>query len=175
MKQALDTSKAPSEGGTGVDIDDLLERIHAQMNLEAETEYQVLEEIRCHLEEAVDDARARGVDEEAALAQAAARFGVDEVGQELQATHEGWGTLEGIAAAALPVLFALVLRWLVFAPDGTVVGWQRTLTRPGFWVIALLALLVPLWRFPRRRYALISWAVFWALSVIIIVGDAVHW
>ena len=156
-------------------VDDIVERIRAQMNLEAETEYELLEEIRCHLEEAVEDARACGLDEEEALAQAAARFGVEEVGRELQATHEGWGALEGIAAAALPVLFALVLRWLVFAPEGTFVGWQQMLSRPAFWAVAVIALLVPLLYFPRRRYALVSWAIFWGLSVIIIAGGAVHW
>jgi hypothetical protein len=83
--------------------------------------------------------------------------------------------LEGIAAAALPVLFALLLRWLVFAPDGTFVGWQEMAGRPAFWAVAIIALLIPLWRFPRRRYALISWAVFWGLSVIVIVADAVQW
>jgi hypothetical protein len=158
-----------------VAIDDILARIRAQMNLEAETEHELLEEIRGHLEEAVADARARGVGEDEALGQVAARFGVEEVAHELQAAHEGWGALEGIAAAALPVLFALVLRWLVFAPDGTFVGWREMLTRPAFWVVAVTALLIPLWRFPRRRYALISWAVFWGLSVIIIVGGGVRW
>jgi hypothetical protein len=156
-------------------IDDVLARIRAQMNLEAEMEHELLEEMRGHLEEAVADARARGMHEEEALAQAAARFGAEEVAHELQATHEGWGALEGIAAAALPVLFALLLRWLVFAPDGTFVGWREMLTRPAFWVVAVMALLIPLWRFPRRRYALISWAVFWGLSVIIIVGGGVRW
>jgi len=156
-------------------VDDMLARIRAQMNLEAETEYEVLEEIRCHLEEAVAEARAEGLSEEEALAQAAGRFGVEQVGQELQTTHQGWGALEGIAAAALPVLFALVLRWLVFAPDGTFVGWKAMVGRPAFWFIAVIALLIPLWRFPRRRYALISWAIFWALSVMIIAGDAVRW
>ncbi len=156
-------------------IDDVLERIRTQMNLEAETEYELLEEIRCHLDEAAADARVRGLDEDQALAQAAARFGVEEVGRELQATHEGWGTLEGIAAAALPVLFALLMRWLVFAPDGTFVGWQEMVGRPAFWAVAVIALLVPLWRFPRRRYALIGWTIFWGLSVIVIVGGAVRW
>lgn len=156
-------------------IDDVLDRIRAQMNLEAETEYEVLAEIRCHLEEALDEARARGLDEEEALAQAAARFGMEEVGRELQATHEGWGALEGIAAAALPTLFALVFRWLVFAPDGTFVGWQQMLSRPAIWAVAVIALLVPLLYFPRRRYAMVSWAIFWGLSVIIIAGGAVHW
>jgi hypothetical protein len=158
-----------------VTIDDVLERIRAQMNLEAEREYELLEEMRGHLEEAMADGRARGLSAEEALARAAARFGVEEVGQELQATHEGWGALEGIAAASLPVLFALLLRWLVFAPDGTFVGWREMVSKPAFWAVAIIALLVPLWRFPRRRYALISWAVFWGLSVVIIVGGAVQW
>ncbi|MFW6135381.1 MAG: permease prefix domain 1-containing protein [Chloroflexota bacterium] len=155
-------------------VDEALERVRAQLNLDAETEYELLEEIRSHLEEAMADARTRGLDEEEALAEAAARFGVEEVGQELQATHEGWGALEGIAAAALPVLFALLLRWLVFDPAGTFVGWEQMVSRPVFWVIAAAALLVPLLRFPRRRYALISWAVFWGLSVATIVGGAVR-
>lgn len=156
-------------------IDQVLERIRAQMHLEAEDEYQILEEIRCHLEESVRDAQAQGMTTEEALSQAAARFGVEEVGQRLQATHQGWGALEGIAAAALPVLFVLVLRWLVFAPDGTFVGWKLMVSRPAFWAVSLTALAIPLWRFPRRRYALISWAIFWALSVIVIAGGAVRW
>jgi hypothetical protein len=156
-------------------IDDVLARVRVRMNLEAETELQVLEEIRSHLEESVADARGHGLDEQEALAEAAARFGVEEVAEELQATHLGWGALDGIAAAALPVLFALVLRWMVFAPDGTFVGWSEMLTRPGFWVIAAAALLIPLLRFPRRRYALISWTIFWGLSVLIIVGGGVRW
>jgi hypothetical protein len=145
------------------------------MNLEAQTEHELLEEMRGHLEEAVADGRARGLSEAEALAQAAARFGVEDVGQELQVTHEGWGALEGIAAAALPVLFALLLRWLVFAPDGTFVGWQEVLSRPAFWAVAVMALLIPLWRFPRRRYALISWTIFWGLSVMFIVAGEVRW
>jgi len=145
------------------------------MDLEAETEHELLAEIRGHLEEAVADAQRRGMSEKEALADAASRFGIDEVALELQKTHHGWGTLEGTAAAALPVLFALTLRWLVFAPDGTYVGWQQMLGRPAFWVVAVLALLIPLWRFPRRQYALISWAVFWGLSVVMILGEGVRW
>lgn len=156
-------------------IDEVLAHIRAGLNLEAETEHELLEEIRTHLEEAVEEAHNRGLDEEAALTQAAVRFGVAEAAQELQATHIGWGTLEGVAAAALPVLFALVLRWTVFAPDGTATGWQELLSRPTLWAVAAIALLAPLLRFPRRRYALISWAVFWGLSVLIITSHAVSW
>jgi len=156
-------------------IDRVLSTLRARLDLEAEDEHEVLEEVRAHLEAAVDEARARGLDEAAALAQAAARFGVEECAQELQATHAGWGTLEGVAAAALPVLLALALRWLVFAPDGTTVHWQEMLNRPAVWAIAAIALLLPLLRFPRRRYALVSWAIFWGLSVLVIAGQAVHW
>ena len=156
-------------------VDDVLARIRAHLDLEAETEYDLLQEIRAHLEEAVEVARAQGLDEEAALAEAAARFGVEEVGQELQAAHVGWGTADGVIAAAMPVVCALVLRWLIFAPDGTAVGWQEVLVRPAFWVVSLAALLLPLLKFPRWRYALASWAFFWALSVIFFAWPALRW
>jgi hypothetical protein len=129
-------------------IDDVLDRICQGLDLEAETEHEIREEIRCHLEEAVEVARAGGMDEQQALVEAAARFGGQEVAEALHAAHVGWGTLEGIAAAALPVLFTLVLRWLIFAPDGTAVGWREVLSRPALWAVATIALLLPLLRFP---------------------------
>jgi len=36
-------------------VDDVLARIRVHLDLEAETEYEVLEEIRAHLEEAVEE------------------------------------------------------------------------------------------------------------------------
>lgn len=156
-------------------IDHVLEQIRAQLDLDAEKEHELLEELRGHLEDAVATARARGLDEDAALAEAAAHFGVEKVGQELQAAHLGWGTADGVVATALPVVCALVLRWLVFAPDGTAVGWQEVLVRPMFWVISVAALLLPLLRFPRWRYALVSWTFFWVLSVIFFALPALRW
>jgi hypothetical protein len=158
-----------------VTIDEILGRVRAHLHLEAETEHDVLEEIRVHLEETVEAARVQGLDEETALADAAARFGVEEVGQELQATHVGRGTADGVIAAALPVVCALALRWLAFAPDGTVVGWEEALVRPAFWAVALAALLVPLLKFLRWRYALVSWAFFWVLSVVFVAWPALRW
>jgi hypothetical protein len=158
-----------------MNVDDVLDRIRAGLDLEAETEYELLEEVRAHLEDAVAAARARGLDEGEALAEAAARFGVEEVGRELQAAHIGWGTADGVVAAALPVVCALVLRWLVFAPDGTAVGWREVLVRPAFWVIAVAALAVPLLKFPRWRYALVSWAFFWVLSMVFFGWPALRW
>ena len=156
-------------------VDEVLAHIRARLDLDAETERELLEELRGHLEDAVAAARARGLNEEEALAEAAARFGVEEVGRELQAAHAGWGTADGVVAAALPVVCALVLRWLVFAPDGTAVGWREALVRPTFWVVSLAALVVPLLKFPRWRYALVSWAFFWALSVVFFAWPALRW
>ena len=157
-------------------IDDLLRRIAAQMDLDGETEQEVLAEIRDHLEEAVAEARAEGLDEAGALARAATRFGLEEeVGRELQATHAGWGTADAVVAAALPVLCALVLRWLAFAPDGTALGWPQLLSRPAFWIVALAALLVPLLKFERWRYALATWVLFWMLTVIFVALPALRW
>ncbi len=70
---------------------------------------------------------------------------------------------------------ALALRWLVFDPEGTAVGWREVLTQPVFWIVALAALLVPLLKFPRWRYALASWAFFWVLSVLFCVVPALKW
>jgi len=156
-------------------IDRVLEQIRAQLDLDAETEHELLEELRGHLEDAAAAARAQGLDEESALAEVAARFGVEEVGRELQAAHLGWGTADGVIATALPVICALVLRWLVFAPNGTAVGWRVVLVRPAFWIVSLTALLLPALKFPRWRYALASWAFFWVLSVIFFTVPALRW
>ena len=157
------------------DIEQVLARIRAQMNLDRETEHELLEEIRSHLEEEMAVAQAQGEDEAKALARAAARFGVEEVGTELQDVHAGWGTADAVFAAGLPVICALVLRWLVFAPDGTTLGWQQVLVRPAFWIVALAALLVPVLKFERWRYALVTWGFFWVMTVIFALSSAVRW
>ncbi len=157
-------------------IEELLGRIRAEMDLDGETEQEVLVEIRDHLEEAIAKARSQGLDEAEALAQAAARFGLEEkVGQALQAAHAGWGTADAVVAAALPVVCALILRWLVYAPDGTALGWPQLLSRPALWIVAAAALLVPLLRFERWRYALVTWVLFWVLTVMFVALPALHW
>jgi hypothetical protein len=158
------------------DIDQLLARIGAQMDLDSEREHEVLAEMRNHLEEAMAEAHAEGLDDDQALARTAARFGVEEeIGRELQAAHAGWGTADAVIATALPVVGALVLRWLAFAPDGTALGWPHLLSQPAFWIVALVALLVPVLRFERWRYALVVWTIFWALSVLFIALPAMRW
>jgi hypothetical protein len=157
-------------------LEGLLARIRVQMDLDGETEHEVLAEIRSHLEEAMAEARAEGLDEAQAFSRAAKRFGgEEEIGQSLQASHAGWGTADAVVAAALPVVCALILRWLVFAPDGTALGWPQLLSRPAFWIIALAALLIPLLKLARWRHALATWAVFWALTVLFVVWPAVRW
>lgn len=148
------------------DVERILARIRAQMDLDLETERDVLEEIRSHLEEVVAAAQLQGLDATAALNEAAARFGAEEVGVELQEVHAGWGTADAVIAAGLPVLCTLVLRWLVFAPDGSALGWPQMLTRPALWVIAAVALLLPLFKFGRWRYALATWFFFWAVTLL---------
>ena len=158
------------------DIDGLVSRIRARMDLDGETEYEVLTEIRDHLEEAVTEARAEGLDEAEALARATSRFGLEqEVGKELQAAHAGWGTADAVIAAGLPVICALVLRWLAYAPDGTALGWPQLLSRPAFWIVALAALFIPLLKFERWRYALVAWVIFWGLTVIFVTLPSQRW
>ena len=159
-----------------VALERVLERIGAQMELDVETEREVLAEIRDHLQEAVAEDRAEGLDEAQALARAAARFGVqEEVGRALQATHAGRGTADAVLATALPVVCALILRWLAFDPNGTALGWPQLLDRPTFWIVALAALLIPLLKFERLRYALVTWVVFWGLTVVLVTLPAQRW
>jgi hypothetical protein len=157
-------------------LEQLLTQIRAEMDLESDTEHQVMAEIRTHLEEAWAEARARGLDESQALAEVTRRFGPGrEIGQSLQQVHLGWGTADGVLAAGLPVLCALILRWLVFAPDGTALGWPELLNRPSFWIVALVMLLIPLLKFGRWRYAVVGWVIFWGLTVMFVNWPALRW
>jgi hypothetical protein len=156
-------------------VDEVLSQIHSRLGLEADVEGEVLEEIRGHLEDAITAGVARGLTAEQALLDAATAFGVEQTSAELRSTHAGWGTLDGVAAAALPVIGALVLRWLIFAPSGTAGAWRQILTRPALVVIAAVAILIPLLRFPRRRYALATWIFFWGLSLVTVVWPTHRW
>lgn len=156
-------------------IDDVLNQIRVHLTLEAEAEQKVLEEIRGHLEEAVADARARGMSEQQAVRHAAASFGIEQVGNALNKTHASRGIYEGIAAAALPVLFALILRWLIFAPNGTADGWQPLASAPALVLVVGVAMLIPILRFRQRRYALVLWTIFWGLSLITLVYPTLRW
>jgi len=157
------------------ETDRLLACIRDELDLDAESEHEVLEEIRFHLEATASEAQARGLTREDALIEAVERFGAVEVGQELQVVHEGEGVADGVIAAGLPVICTLVLRWVVFSPGGTAVHWQELLSRPAFWVVAFAALLVPLLRFSHKGYAIVSWTFFWTISVVFVVGPALRW
>lgn len=150
-------------------IDQVLEKIRQQLNLTKPTERDLLDEIRTHLEDVVDEAVSQGRDAHQALVQAAEEFGVEETGLQLQQVHRDRESLDALALIILPVLCALVLRWLTFAPDGSALGWPQLLVRPGFWAASTAALLVPFLYFTRWRLALLGWAIFWLLSVIFIV------
>lgn len=159
-----------------VTIDKVLEDIREQLHLSKETEHELLAEIRTHLEDAVGKTRARGGDEQLALLEVAERFGVKEVGDQLQEVHANWESVEAVLATALPPVFALILRWLAFAPDGSALDWPQLLVQPGFWIVAVAALIVPVLLFHRWRLALAGWGVFWFLTVIFVVFPNInHW
>lgn len=159
-----------------VTIDQVLANIRQHMHLSKETEQDLLAEIRTHLEDAIADAHAKGEDEQLALMKAAEQFGVDEVGSELQEVHSDRESIDAIIACAFPVLFAVILRWLVFAPDGSALEWAELLARPGFWIVATAALIIPVLRFRRWRFVLVGWGVFWLLTVIFVAFPSIiHW
>ncbi|MCO5195403.1 MAG: permease prefix domain 1-containing protein [Anaerolineae bacterium] len=150
-------------------IDDVLANIQRELNLSKETERDLLDEIRSHLEDAVADAKLAGLDEEAALLKAAEQFGIEEVAPELQAVHLEWESADAILLAAVPVVCALMLRWVVFSAEGSALGWQQILSAPLFWIVAIAALVIPLWQFKRWQYAVAGWGIFWMISLIFIV------
>lgn len=152
-----------------VTIDQVLANISLHLHLSKETEHELLAEIRTHLEDAVAKAIVKGEDEQIALLKAAERFGIDEVGLALQEVHESWESVNALLAVALPVLLALILRWLAYAPDGSALVWPQLLVGPGFWLVAVAALIIPFLYFRRWSLALIGWGIFWLLSVIFIV------
>lgn len=158
------------------EVEELLVCIRDEMDLDGETEHEVLTEIRDHLEEAVAEARSQGRDEAEVMAEIAARFGLgEEIARELRAAHAGWGTAEAVLAAGMPVVCALLLRWLLFAPDGTALGWSQVLSRPVFWAVSLAALLIPMTCFDRWRHALAGWVVFWGLTVMFFIWPSLPW
>jgi len=149
-------------------IDLILAEIRTELDLSCETETELLEEIRGHLEDAVETAVFQGQNVETALLDVAERFGARDVGRALQEVHAPWESADAIVACIIPVVAALILRWIVFAPDGSAIGWQEILVRPAFWIVAFAALLVPVFQFQRWQYALLSWTFFWVITVIFI-------
>ncbi len=154
-------------------VDQVLDNISLRLHLSKETQTEVMAEIRTHLEDAITDAVAQGKDEQEALWKAAQLFGVDEVGTELQEVHVNHDSVSAVAATALPVLFAVILRWLAFAPDGSPVDWRQLLIKPGFIIVALAALLFPAIIFHRWRFVLAMWGIFWFLTVIFVLFPAI--
>ena len=156
-----------------VTVDQVIENITRHLHLSKETETEVLAEIRTHLDDAIAEAIAQGKDEQEALLKVAQQFGVDEAGAELQEVHANRESIDAIAATALPVLFAVILRWLAFAPDGSAVEWRQLLIRPGFIIVAVAVLLFPAFCFHRWRYVLATWGIFWVLTVIFVLFPAI--
>lgn len=154
-------------------IDTVLEHIRRQLNLSKEKEWELLEEIRAHLEDAVADAKVSGKDEQVALLKAAEEFGVDEVGVALQAVHQ-WESAEVLLMCIVPVFGALVMRWLIFSAEGTTTGWQQLFSRPTLLPIALIVLAFPAWLLRNYRYALIGWVFFWLISIIFMAFPAMR-
>lgn len=147
-------------------VDSVLLNLSIHLHLSKETEHEILDEIRAHLEDAVENARQRGADEQEALRAAAEQFGMLESGAALQEVHNHKDGISALTAAALPVLFAVLLRWLIFAPDGSPAAWRKLLDAPAFYIIAAAALVIPVLAFRRWRFALVTWAFFWLLTVI---------
>ena len=149
-------------------IEHVLAQIASGLQLSSQTEHELLEEIRGHLEDALQAAVQRGQDTDEALLEVAERFGVEVVAEALQSEHAPWESADAIVACILPVVGALILRWLAFVPDGSAAHWGSLLLQPAFWFVALMVLLASVLYYHRWQYALTVWGFFWTLSLIFI-------
>lgn len=152
-------------------IDTVVEQFRAQLNLSKEEEWELLEEVRAHLEDAVAEAEARGKDSQTALLKAAEDFGIAESSFALQQVHKGNEMRQVILMCIVPVFFTVVLRWLVFSADGTTADWPTIFTVPVRATVAAAILLVPLTQVRRWPYVVASWTFFWSISFIFILAS----
>jgi hypothetical protein len=149
-------------------IEEVLQKIAAGLQLSSQTERELLDEIRGHLEDARDTAVQRGQNPDQALRQVAENFGVEVAAKALQEEHAPWESADAIVACILPVAGTLILRWLTFVPDGSAAGWSRLLLQPILWAGAIMVLVTSYLYFKRWRMALAIWGFFWVLSLIFI-------
>ena len=150
-------------------IDEVLAQIARQLALSSQTEHELIEEIRGHLEDAVAMAVEQGADPQAALRGVAERFGVELTAAALQAEHAPWESADAIVACILPVVGALLLRWLAFVPAGSAANWSHLLLQPALWAVAFFILLTSFLYYRRWQHALTVWSFFWALSLIFLI------
>ncbi len=155
-------------------IDSVLEMVREKLALSSEAEWELLEEIRSHLEEAVENEKAAGVDEEIALLKAAEAFGIDESTADLQTVHAEWEILHVLLMCIVPVFCTLILRWLIFAAEGTAGGWQPMFSRPTIVAIALFTLILPIIQFRKWPYVTVGWVCFWAISLVFLAFPAIY-
>ena len=157
-------------------IDQVLQQIAAGLQLSTQTERELLEEIRGHLEDALAKAIRQGRDPDEALREVAERFGIGVVSDALQDEHAPWESADAIVACILPVGGALILRWLTFVPAGSAAtaNWSHLLLQPLFWAVAVLVLLASLLYYHRWLFALTVWSFFWALSLVFVAFGATN-
>lgn len=155
-------------------IDDVLEQIRSQLNLSRETEWELIEEIRCHLEDAVDAARRHGKDENTALLKAAEDFGMIEASQQLQKLHGEFEMTEVLLMLIAPIVCTVVMRWVFFSAEGTLNGWQPIFPRTISVALSFIILLLPLVQLRRWPYASFGWLFFWGISMIFIAFPAIR-
>ncbi|HYN88935.1 MAG TPA: permease prefix domain 1-containing protein [Ardenticatenaceae bacterium] len=147
--------------------DRYLDRLAASLPLDRDQQRAILVEVSDHLTVSAEWWQQQGLNEDDAWERAVAEFGpVEEIAGSFAETRRGWGTGEALAAAALPVLLTLVLKWLLLPALDLPRSWG-VLTHPALLSTAVLLLLVPLaWRVQRWRYGLAVWFVFWFFTIV---------
>jgi hypothetical protein len=145
-----------------------LTELAAALPLDRDQQQAILAEVRDHLTVAAEWwQHEEGLEPDAAWERAIEEFGsVREVAAGFVETRRGWGTNEAVAAAALPVVLALLLKLVVLPLMAVPRSWS-VLTNPALLSTATLLLLLPfVWKVERWRFGLAIWVVFWFFTVI---------
>jgi hypothetical protein len=140
----------------------------ARLPLDRDQQQAILAEVSDHLSIAAEWwQEEEGLSQADAWQRAVEEFGtVDEIAASFVQTRRGWGTNEALAAAALPVFLALVLKFVALPLLAVPRSWS-VLTHPALLSSAVLLLLLPLaWKAERWRFGLAIWMLFWFFTVI---------
>ncbi|MCZ7572167.1 MAG: permease prefix domain 1-containing protein [Ardenticatenaceae bacterium] len=147
--------------------DRYLAELAAALPLDRDQQQAIMTEVADHLAVSAEWWQQAGLSEEEAWERAVEEFGpVDEVARGFVEMRRGWGTGEALATAGLPVLFSLILKWVVFPLLALPRSWE-VLTHPALLSTAVLLLLLPLgWKAERWRFGLAVWIIFWFFTIV---------
>ncbi len=150
-------------------VEEYLAELQSHLAVDLLTEREVLREVRAHLEEAVAEEMARGLDPTEATRLAVSRFGeARAVAREMESVH-GNSVLEALFSTIVPVALALAFKWVALPLIQGYQTWQHLSPPFLFVTLAALVLLTPGLFLRRWRLGFPAWLFFGAISLMQVI------